>query len=125
MAELEAELIEEELAAKSNFDMPNAFEDLKPKHFPLFVTVKQLLYMYDASLYQSFFARDKDNNLVGMASNLSWHNENKGMFMINSEYKSNTDFDALLLKYGQELIDDIDQEEPVDVNLGHGNESLP
>lgn len=100
LAEIEAELIEEELAAKSEFDMPNAFEELKPKHFPLFVTVKQLLYMYDASLTYSYFQRDRNNNLVGMASNLSWHNENKGLFMINSQHKSNTDFDELLLKYG-------------------------
>jgi hypothetical protein len=73
--------------------MPNAFEDLKPSHFPLFVTVKQLLYMFDASLAYSFFARDSQNNLVGMSSNLSWHNENKGLFMINSEHKNHTDFD--------------------------------
>jgi hypothetical protein len=40
LAEIEAELIEEELAANSEFDMPTSFEELKPKHFPLFVTVK-------------------------------------------------------------------------------------
>ena len=39
-----------------------------------------------------------------MTSNLSWHNENKGMFMINSEYKNVADYDALLAKYGDELI---------------------
>jgi hypothetical protein len=50
LAELEAEMIEEEMASTSNLDMPNAFEDLKPKNFPLFVTVKQLLYMFDACL---------------------------------------------------------------------------
>jgi len=89
-------------------DLPNAFEDLKAKHFPLFVTVKQLLYMYDASLSYSFFCRDSKNNLIGMSSNLSWHNENKGLFMINSEYKNVQDFDQLLLKYGQELVDEYD-----------------
>jgi hypothetical protein len=74
-------------------DYPNAFEDLKPKHFPLFATVKQLLYMYDASLTHPFFCRDSDNNVIGMSSNLSWHNENKGLFMINSAHKSSVDFD--------------------------------
>ena len=73
--------------------MPNAFEELKAKHFPLFVTVKQLLYMYDASLTWSFFSRDSKNNLIGMSSNLTWHNENKGLFMINSEFKNQIDFD--------------------------------
>jgi hypothetical protein len=84
--------------------MPNAFEDLKPRHFPLFATVKQLLYMLDASLSNSFFCRDNKNNLIGMSSNLAWHNENKGMFMINSEYKNVADYDDLLLKYGNELL---------------------
>jgi hypothetical protein len=37
----------------------------------------------DASLSQSFFCRDGKNNLIAMQNNLSWHNENKGMFMIN------------------------------------------
>lgn len=77
-------------------DIPAAYEDLKPKDFPLFVTVKQLLYMLDASLGYSFFARDKNNRMLGMANNLSWHNENRGMFMINSQYKSDQDFDQLL-----------------------------
>lgn len=85
------------------------------------------MYMYDASLNYSFFARDSRNNLIGMSSNLSWHNENKGMFMINSQFKSNTDFDELLLKYGNELVSDHDNEEPLDINVGggHGTNSVP
>ncbi len=43
-----------------------------------------------------------------MSSNLSWHNENKGMFMINSEYKNVADYDALLAKYGNELLQEQD-----------------
>lgn len=50
LAQIEAELIEEEMASKSQLNTPNAFEDLKANNFPLFVTVKQLLYMFDASL---------------------------------------------------------------------------
>lgn len=65
--------------------------------------------MYDASLTHSFFCRDSQNNVIGMSSNLSWHNENKGMFMINSQFKDKTDFDQILLKYGQELVDEDDQ----------------
>ena len=99
-------MIEEQLASQSDLLIPNAFEDLEPKHFPLFVTVKQLLHMYDASLTYSFFCRDSSNNLIGMQSNLTWHNENKGLYMINSAYKTNADFDALLLKYGEELLND-------------------
>ena len=103
-------MIEEELASKSHMEHPPAFEDLKPKHFPLFVTVKQLLYMYDASLTYSFFCRDSDNNLIGMSSNLSWHNENKGLFMINSAHKSQVDYDDLLLKYGEALVQETSQD---------------
>lgn len=100
------------MAEKQQLEMPNAFEDLKPKHFPLFVTVKQLLYMMDASLQHSFFKRDAKNNIIGMDSNLSWHNENKGMFMINQLYKSENDYDDLLAKYSQSLIDELDQVAP-------------
>jgi hypothetical protein len=56
------------------------------------VTVKQLFYMFDGCNSESFFARDNQNNLIGMSSNLSWHNENKGMFMINTEHKSSVDY---------------------------------
>ena len=45
-----------------------------------------------------------------MSSNLSWHSENKGLYMINSEHKSKADFDQLLLKYGQQLVEDTDFE---------------
>lgn len=83
LIKIEADAIEQELAAEHQMDIPAAFEDLKPQHFPLFLTVKQLLFMLDASLYDSFFFRDAQNKVVGMENNLTWHNENKGMFMIN------------------------------------------
>jgi hypothetical protein len=62
--------------------------------------------MYDASLTYPFFCRDSDNNLIGMSSNLSWHNENKGLFMINSAHKGSVNFDELLLKYGETLVEE-------------------
>lgn len=70
--------------------------------------------MFDACLTQSFFARDGNNNLIGMSSNLSWHNENKGMFMINAEHKNIADFDKILLKYGEELVNDFDNIDGLD-----------
>lgn len=48
-----------------------------------------------------------------MSSNLSWHNENKGMFMINTEHKSSVDFNKLLLKYGEDLVLNYDVEDEV------------
>jgi hypothetical protein len=59
-------------------------------------------------LDHSFFSRDKKNNLIGVNSNLSWHNENKGLYMINSTFKNTADFDQLLMKYGDELLKDMD-----------------
>ena len=58
LAKFESELIEEELADQQQQTLPNAFDKLEFKNFPLFVTVKQLLYMLDASLNNSYFARD-------------------------------------------------------------------
>ena len=43
------------MAENEQLDMPNSFEDLQPRHFPLFVTVKQLLYMFDGCNKNSFF----------------------------------------------------------------------
>lgn len=91
-------------------DLPEAYEDLVPKHFPLFITVKQLLFMLDASLNYSFFTRDKSNKVVCLENNLTWHNENKGLFMINAENRSVQNCDDLLLKYANELIEGEDMD---------------
>jgi hypothetical protein len=92
-------------------DLPAAFEDLKPQHFPLFLTLKQLLFMLDASLYDSFFFRDAENKVIGMENNLTWHNENKGLFMINQQYKTDADYNKLLLEFTSEVLNDVDAED--------------
>ena len=43
--------------------------------------------MIDASLELSFFARNVDGSIIGMSSNVEWHNESKGVFMINKYFK--------------------------------------
>jgi len=48
---------------------------LNADHWPLFVTVKRLLYMIDASTNFPFFSRDTHGKLVGMESRADWHNE--------------------------------------------------
>ena len=63
--------------------LPNSFDLLTPTQFPLFITVKRLIYMMDACLNFSFFSRDQNNNIIGLDSNLGWHNESKGVMMIN------------------------------------------
>ena len=58
-------------------------EQLSSDDFPLFLTVKRLLYMLDASTEYPFFARDKSGNQIGMDTNVQWHNEAGGVLMIN------------------------------------------
>jgi hypothetical protein len=67
-----------EESSQLNQNLPAAFEDLEPHHFPLFTTIKKLIFMLDASLENSFFTRDKDKNILGMNSNLGWHSEASG-----------------------------------------------
>lgn len=72
---------EEEL--EKQLDLPNSFGDVCSDHFPMFLTVKRLIYMMDASLDFPFFSRGFDGQIVGMDSNVQWHNESKGVLMIN------------------------------------------
>lgn len=58
-------------------------DNLNSDHFPLFVTVRRLIYMIDASLEYSFFSRNFEGQIIGMDSGVEWHNENRGVFMIN------------------------------------------
>ena len=50
--------LEEDIQLENNLNIPNAYDDLEPWHFPLFLTVKKLIYMMDACLSYSFFSRD-------------------------------------------------------------------
>lgn len=100
----EKDLIED-IQLESQMNMPNSYDDLQPWHFPLFATVKKLVYMMDACLSYSFFSRDHNNNIIGLDSNLGWHNESKGVMMINHYYKESIDYDAQLAKFGKELLE--------------------
>ena len=72
--------------------------------------------MMDACLSFSFFSRDYKNNIIGLDSNLGWHNEAKGVMMINHYYKENIDYNDQLAKFGKEILD-MDK----DVQLGEDN----
>lgn len=43
--------------------------------------------MLDAALPQSFFSRKADGKIIGVESSLGWHSEDRGVFMINQDYK--------------------------------------
>ena len=95
----------DDLQIESQMHMPNSFDELKSHHFPLFVTVKKLIYMMDACLNYSFFSRDHNNNIIGLDSNLGWHNESKGVMMINHYYKESIDYDKQIAKFGKEIME--------------------
>ena len=63
-------------------------EELSSEDFPLFLTVKRLIYMLDASTDFPFFSRDNSGKQIGLESNVEWHNEQGGVFMINQYHKS-------------------------------------
>jgi len=46
-----------------------------------------------------------------MENNLTWHNENKGLFMINWQYKTDADYNKLLLEFTSEVLNDVDAED--------------
>lgn len=61
---------------------------MRNEDFPAFLTIKRLVYMVDASLAKPFFARNINGQIIGLDSQAQWHNEQKGVMMINNYYKS-------------------------------------
>lgn len=59
---LELDQLEAEEQMEQQMKMANSMENLTTDDFPLFLTVRRLLYMLDASCVKSFFARDADGN---------------------------------------------------------------
>lgn len=89
--------------------MPAAYSSLKKEHFPLFTTIQKLIYMLDASLPNSFFTRDSNDNIIGMDSQLGWHSEcggeaSQGAMMINTHHRTTIDYDAQIQRFGEKVI---------------------
>jgi hypothetical protein len=55
-----------------NKELPKSFQFMKHENYPFFSTIKQLVFMIDASLSKSFFKRDKDLNIVGADNTIEW-----------------------------------------------------
>lgn len=74
--------------------------------------------MLDACLPNSFFTRDKDQNILGMDSFLGWHSECSGagqaVMMINSHHKLDIDYDEQLGRFGAQVLelDEVQQQNP-------------
>jgi len=76
---------EAEMMAKLNKNY--SLENIEDKEFPLFLTVKRLVLMIDGCLQQPFFARKKDNTIIGSDTHAQWHNELKGLMMISDKFR--------------------------------------
>jgi tetratricopeptide (TPR) repeat protein len=70
--------------------LPPSMNFVKEEDFPLFLTVRRLVFMIDGSLNKPFFARDPDGNVIGLSGNSEWHNEMKGVLVISKDYKDQT-----------------------------------
>lgn len=74
-----------------NMKMAQSISNMRNKDFPAFLTIKRLVYMIDASVRRPFFARNLNNEIIGLDSQAEWHNESKGVMMINNYYKMTND----------------------------------
>ena len=83
-----AEIEQDEAMQKGMEVLAQSMEELSSEDFPLFLTVKRLIFMLDASTDFPFFARDKSGKQIGLESNVEWHNEQGGVFMINQYHKN-------------------------------------
>lgn len=85
--------------------MPNALSSVQSDQYPIFLTVKKLVYMLDACLTNSFFAWNPDGSIFGSENTTEWHNESKnGAFMINRYLKEDYNFGESLKKLGKTII---------------------
>ena len=62
----EEEELLDEIEVENQLNLPNSLNELNNSHFPLFLTVKRLVYMIDACLTYPFFVRNNSNEIVGM-----------------------------------------------------------
>lgn len=65
-----------------------SLDDLSEDDYPGFFTVKSFIMMIDATLKKPFFIRKK-NDTLEEDSKASWHNERKGVMMIENYYRNN------------------------------------
>lgn len=85
--EILAEDAAEEEEAGEEGDKRYSMAYLTDDDFPLFLTIRRLVFMIDATQKNPFFARSADGDIIGMTGKSEWHNEMKGVLMINHEYK--------------------------------------
>lgn len=71
---------------EENINKYHSLFDLKESDYPGFFTVKSFIMMIDGTLPKPFFIRKK-NAVMQEDSKASWHNERKGVMMIENYYR--------------------------------------
>jgi len=104
---------EEEAEALARLNKDINLIDIDDKEFPLFLTVKRLILLIDGTLARPFFARSKDHGLISVDTRAQWHNELKGVMMINNKFKAEEDVkeEELDLPEEEEDLDQLTEEE--------------
>lgn len=97
--------LEDEETIEKQRQLAMSMDDLSHDDFPLFLTVKRLLYMIDASTNYPFFARTNEGKQISMDSGIEWHNESGGVFMINRYYKGGANYDSAIKDLGKKILD--------------------
>jgi len=101
---------EEELQKGSS--STHTMMDVKEEDYPVFSTVKRLIYMIDGTLNRPFFSRNDNGEIRGLEGKSEWHNEMRGVMLINSYYK----------RQKSEFFDRIDAGEDEDENNDSSDE---
>ena len=84
--EEEMELLDEgELDKQLN--LGHTLNGVPDESFPLFLTIRRLLLMVDGTFKKPFFSRNPAGEIVGLEGNAEWHNESRGVMMINYTHK--------------------------------------
>lgn len=65
---LESDMLDDDVELEKQMQLPFSMDGLNSDHFPLFVTVRRLIYMLDASLEYSFFSRNFEGKIIGLES---------------------------------------------------------
>lgn len=111
-----------------NMKMAQSMDEMTNEDFPAFLTIKRLVYMIDASVRRPFFARNLKNEIIGLEAQAEWHNEQKGVLMINNYYKqadqarvANDDIDKFMnLSSDDDDGGEADEEEEEDGKVAEG-----
>lgn len=100
--------------------LAHTLNSVPDESFPLFLTIRRLLLMIDGTLKKPFFSRNETGEIIGLEGNAEWHNESRGVMMINYTHKFDEEELSLGSKFEAEdpykLLDNLDNDEDEDIN---------